>query len=435
MGYKSSARMSCEACRHVIEFEDVEDDDVGGNDVTVGEAVRAAMEEAQRTGAGGGFIPAQGPHSDDDEDFVSGIGGVPRPRMPNKPHDDAPNPLPAVNAQPQPQMRKVKKKTVPKIYFGTRTHKQIAQIIRELNKTVYKGARMTILASRDHTCIHPTVSKSKNRTEGCKEMMDRNKGGGCTYQSNVKSKLATHHAVNAYRGGTKEAWDLEDLVKVGKKVRACPYFATRELRPKSDIIFCPYNYLIEPLIRKSLDINLKNQIVILDEAHNIEDSARDAASWKVTQENVREAIQDLEAVAANGSQDPGSHRKVADTLSHLSQWIDGSKDQLNDYTSFDSSSKIWTGQEIAGVFKVYGIDERTVANDLKPAVEAVVAEWKENVEAEREERSSNFDPDVQKIPTLHSNTVSLIDGFLMVLDYLFVDGLRHLGDYRYEFLY
>ena len=52
-------------------------------------------------------------------------------------------------------------------------------------------------------------------------------------------------------------------------------------------------------------------------------------------------------------------------LSYLSQWIDGSKDHLNDYTSFDSSSKIWTGQEIAGVFKVYGIDERTLANDLK----------------------------------------------------------------------
>ena len=59
------------------------------------------------------------------------------------------------------------------------------------------------------------------------------------------------------RGGTKDAWDLEDLVKVGKKVRACPYFATRELRGKSDIIFCPYNYLIEPLIRKSLDISLR----------------------------------------------------------------------------------------------------------------------------------------------------------------------------------
>ena len=62
-------------------------------------------------------------------------------------------------------MRMVKRKTVPKIYFGTRTHKQIAQIIREMNKTAYKDARMTILASREHTCIHPTVSKSKN--ENC----------------------------------------------------------------------------------------------------------------------------------------------------------------------------------------------------------------------------------------------------------------------------
>ena len=33
------------------------------------------------------------------------------------------------------------------------------------------------------------------------------------------------------------------------------------------------------------------QIVILDEAHNIEDSARSAASWQVAQEEVQAAIQ------------------------------------------------------------------------------------------------------------------------------------------------
>lgn len=72
-------------------------------------------------------------------------------------------------------------------------------------------------------------------------------------------------------------------MQVGKKVRACPYYATRELKNKSDIVFCPYNYLVEPQIRKSMDIQLKGQILILDEAHNIEDSARSAAGWKVTQ--------------------------------------------------------------------------------------------------------------------------------------------------------
>ena len=38
------------------------------------------------------------------------------------------------------------------------------------------------------------------------------------------------------------------------------------------IVFCPYNYLVEPIIRKSMEISLKNNIVILDEAHNIEAS-------------------------------------------------------------------------------------------------------------------------------------------------------------------
>lgn len=83
--------------------------------------------------------------------------------------------------------------------------------------------------------------------------------------------------------GTATAWDLEDLVKVGKKVKSCPYYASRDLKMKAQIIFCPYNYLVEPMIRKSMEINLKGQIVILDEAHNIEDSARSAASWSVTQ--------------------------------------------------------------------------------------------------------------------------------------------------------
>ena len=31
--------------------------------------------------------------------------------------------------------------SIPKIYFGSRTHKQITQIIRELNKTNYKHTR------------------------------------------------------------------------------------------------------------------------------------------------------------------------------------------------------------------------------------------------------------------------------------------------------
>ena len=128
----------------------------------------------------------------------------------------------------------------------SRTHKQIKQIIRELNKTDYRGARMTILSGRDHSCVHDKVLKMKNRNEGCRELNDKSKGGMCSYLSNVKSKLSTHHAVNAFRPSHQRgtAWDVEDLVAVGKKIRACPYYAARELKAKAHIVFCPYNYLI-----------------------------------------------------------------------------------------------------------------------------------------------------------------------------------------------
>jgi hypothetical protein len=53
---------------------------------------------------------------------------------------------------------------VPKIFFGSRTHKQLAQIIKELKTTSYKPT-MTLLGSRDQYCIHKNVSKAKNKTE------------------------------------------------------------------------------------------------------------------------------------------------------------------------------------------------------------------------------------------------------------------------------
>lgn len=43
-------------------------------------------------------------------------------------------------------------------------------------------------------------------------------------------------------------------MSLGKKLRACPYFAARELMVGADIVFCPYNYLLDPQIRESVSI-------------------------------------------------------------------------------------------------------------------------------------------------------------------------------------
>ena len=43
-----------------------------------------------------------------------------------------------------------------------------------------------------------------------------------------------------------------------------------------------------------MEIDLKEQIVILDEAHNMEDSSRDAASGSLTTEQINQAIYNLQ---------------------------------------------------------------------------------------------------------------------------------------------
>ncbi|XP_071742966.1 Fanconi anemia group J protein homolog [Lepeophtheirus salmonis] len=326
---------------------------------------------------------------------------------------------------PELLSRRPRKRRVPKIYFGTRTHKQITQIIRELKSTSYKDTPMTLLGSREHACIHPQISKLKSsKTEACRELTDRRNNEnstGCMFLNNVKSKMSSHQSLAAHRK-TNEVWDLEDLVSVGKKTRTCPYFVTRELMPQAQIIFCPYNYLIEPMIRKSLEINLKGNILILDEAHNIEDSARSAASFDITQDQVREAMEDLESMAK--VELPQTYNALASFCSKVSNWIDGSCSNLDDYSDFNSASKIWTGTEILAAFCLFGLNENEY-HDLSSNLNEIIEQRSATINEISEGFKKGPPP-----PVLNSSTISILEGFFLVLGYLFLEGTKYRDDYR-----
>lgn len=79
----------------------------------------------------------------------------------------------------------------------------------------------------------------------------------------------------------QEILDIEDLVKAGQKLKCCPYFLSKELKQNADIVFMPYNYLLDPKARKAQGVDLQNTVVLLDEAHNIEKVCEEAASLQV----------------------------------------------------------------------------------------------------------------------------------------------------------
>lgn len=73
-------------------------------------------------------------------------------------------------------------------------------------------------------------------------------GSTCEFRINVRNYSSFTTLPRTF----PSLWELEDLVAFGKKKVVCPYYTARELMKEADIIFCPYNYLIDPLIRNSV---------------------------------------------------------------------------------------------------------------------------------------------------------------------------------------
>lgn len=68
----------------------------------------------------------------------------------------------------------------------------------------------------------------------------------------------------------RKVLDIEELGTLGRGNGPCPYYLSREVATTSDIVFLPYNYLIEKKQREHLQVKFENSIVIFDEGHNIE---------------------------------------------------------------------------------------------------------------------------------------------------------------------
>eukprot|EP00127_Corallochytrium_limacisporum_P001499 Clim_evm5s61 gene=Clim_evmTU5s61 len=180
-----------------------------------------------------------------------------------------------------------------KIYVASRTHRQLSQLIKEFKRTPYgRQISSVVLGARTHTCINDDLmndDRFKDKNEGCKEFRKLRKCKKHQEIEELSSKLNT-----AMRDGLVPVADIEDLRAVGKKHDKCPYYISDYLhKHASSIVFCPYNYIIDPNIRDAKEIDLDNAIIIIDEGHNIEDVARDSLSCKFSVQQIANFMSQL----------------------------------------------------------------------------------------------------------------------------------------------
>ncbi|KAJ1676613.1 hypothetical protein EV182_007837, partial [Spiromyces aspiralis] len=166
----------------------------------------------------------------------------------------------ALQKRAQKIMKEIAKcRNMPKIYFSSRTHRQVAQLVKELKKNTPYRPRMSVLGSKSQYCILPEVVNSNSIDDACLKCREDE---SCEAYKRIAGLIKSP---KFNRGGEFEVWDIEDMVREGKRVHACPYFASRDFAERAELVFCPYNYVIDPMIRKALEIHLKDSIVIIDE--------------------------------------------------------------------------------------------------------------------------------------------------------------------------
>eukprot|EP00347_Sterkiella_histriomuscorum_P004083 403361814 len=139
------------------------------------------------------------------------------------------------------------KKDYIQIIYTSRTHSQLSQVQRELKNTAY-NPRSLLLASRDHMCVH---AEFKNL-------------------------------------------NIEEMCKLGEEMVICPYFGNKDRAAGADILFMPYNFLIDPKIREIFEFKFKNSIIIFDEAHNVPQQAEDASSFDLDTKQLEYVVNELQ---------------------------------------------------------------------------------------------------------------------------------------------
>ena len=50
------------------------------------------------------------------------------------------------------------------------------------------------------------------------------------------------------------------------KFPGCAYYAARDMADNAQLVFCPYSYIINPIIRGAMELDIEGAILILDEA-------------------------------------------------------------------------------------------------------------------------------------------------------------------------
>ncbi len=148
----------------------------------------------------------------------------------------------------------------------------------------------------------------------------------------------------------------EEIYEYAEREGFCGYELLKEGMEGIDLVVCNYHHLLDPTIREQffrwLDRDPEDVICVFDEAHNIEDAARDHATRTITENTLDSALDECE-----DSDDPRSE----DTSTVLAAFRRALVSSYEDSFGFGEKERVGENWEDLAIANEEGRDDLTLA--------------------------------------------------------------------------
>jgi len=173
-----------------------------------------------------------------------------------------------------------------KILYVARTHRQHERVIEEL-KAVSRKQHVSGISvrGRHEMCLNDLITRhdldARAIMETCEMLKAKDR---CPYFQSIEERADEYSDIQNQI--TRQPCTASEIQRICRKRGFCPYELAKSSISDVNVVALSYLYVFDPVIRgpflKTLETPLSKTILIIDEAHNLPETAVDIASSRLS---------------------------------------------------------------------------------------------------------------------------------------------------------
>jgi DNA excision repair protein ERCC-2 len=231
-----------------------------------------------------------------------------------------------------------------KILYVARTHRQHDRVIEELQAISKKQSISGIsVRGRHEMCLNPLIAGHKVDARVAMEICDMLKANHrCPYHRNIEEKA--EDLFETLQQFALHPCTASEILRICRRGSLCPYELVKLSLKDVNVVALSYLYVFDSAIRgpffKSLETPLSKVILVIDEAHNLPETAVGIASSTLSLFTVK--LAETEAKRFN-------HKDIADFAKAVRNEIEQMSEATTNETLIPPESLIEVVKEKAGI--------------------------------------------------------------------------------------